>query len=37
MTLQILTSPILGAVRHGFFTRIGGASSGVFAGLNCGT
>ena len=23
--------------RHGFFTRLGGASSGVFAGLNCGT
>lgn len=24
-------------VRHGFFTRKGGASSGVFSGLNCGT
>jgi polyphenol oxidase len=34
-TLEILTSPTL-AARHGFFTRKGGASSGVFAGLNCG-
>ncbi len=33
--LEILTSPGL-PVRHGFFTRKGGASSGVFAGLNCG-
>jgi len=37
MTLEILTSDDLSAVRHGFFTRRGGASSGVFAGLNCGT
>ncbi len=36
MTLEILTSDSLGDVRHGFFTRRGGASSGVFAGLNCG-
>ena len=36
MTLEILTSDQLGPVRHGFFTRRGGASSGVFAGLNCG-
>lgn len=35
MTLEILTSDAL-AVKHGFFTRRGGASSGVFAGLNCG-
>lgn len=35
-TLEILTHPALGAVRHGFFTRKGGASSGLFAGLNCG-
>lgn len=34
--LEILTSPALGAVKHGFFTRKGGASSGIFAGLNCG-
>lgn len=36
MTLEILTSDSLASVRHGFFTRAGGASSGVFAGLNCG-
>lgn len=35
MTLQPLTSNDL-SVPHGFFTRIGGASSGVFEGLNCG-
>ena len=37
MTLEILTSPSLAPLKHGFFTRRGGASSGVFAGLNCGT
>lgn len=37
MTLEILTSDSLGDVRHGFFTRHGGASSGVFSGLNCGS
>ncbi|MCK0167586.1 peptidoglycan editing factor PgeF [Jannaschia sp. S6380] len=37
MTLEILTSDHLGPVRHGFFTRRGGASSGIFEGLNCGT
>lgn len=35
MTLEILSSGAL-APRHGFFTRRGGASSGIFAGLNCG-
>jgi YfiH family protein len=35
MTLEILTSDAL-KVNHGFFTRLGGASSGVFSGLNCG-
>ena len=34
--LEILTHPALAPVRHGFFTRKGGASSGLFAGLNCG-
>lgn len=34
--LEILTHPLLEPVRHGFFTRKGGASSGLFAGLNCG-
>ena len=37
MTLEIITSDALLPARHGFFTRRGGASSGVFAGLNCGT
>ena len=35
-TLEIITSDAL-ATPHGFFTRKGGASSGIFAGLNCGT
>jgi polyphenol oxidase len=35
MTLDIITSGLL-ATPHGFFTRKGGASSGIFAGLNCG-
>ena len=35
-TLEILTHPALAPVRHGFFTRKGGASSGLFSGLNCG-
>lgn len=34
--LEILTADALSGVRHGFFTRKGGASSGIFAGLNCG-
>lgn len=34
--LEIVTSRALAPLRHGFFTRKGGASSGVFAGLNCG-
>jgi len=37
MTLEIITADSLGPLRHGFFTRRGGASSGVFEGLNCGT
>ena len=36
MTLEILTAQALVPLHHGFFTRKGGASSGVFAGLNCG-
>lgn len=36
MTLEILTANALSPLRHGFFTRRGGASSGVFSGLNCG-
>ena len=34
--LEILTHPLLDGVRHGFFTRKGGASSGLYTGLNCG-
>lgn len=33
--LEIVTADALPA-RHGFFTRKGGASSGIFSGLNCG-
>lgn len=36
MTLDIITSEALSPLRHGFFGRAGGASSGVFQGLNCG-
>lgn len=35
-TLEILTHDVLADVTHGFFTRKGGASSGIFHGLNCG-
>jgi YfiH family protein len=31
-----LTSDLLDAVPHGFFTRPGGVSTGLYAGLNCG-
>ncbi|EYD70799.1 peptidoglycan editing factor PgeF [Limimaricola hongkongensis] len=34
--LDIITADSLASLRHGFFGRAGGASSGVFAGLNCG-
>ncbi|ABD56252.1 peptidoglycan editing factor PgeF [Jannaschia sp. CCS1] len=37
MTLSPLTSPLLEGVTHGFFTRAGGASTGIYEGLNCGT
>lgn len=36
MTLDIITGAALAPLRHGFFGRAGGASSGVFQGLNCG-
>jgi YfiH family protein len=36
MTLDIITDDLLAGTQHGFFARGGGASSGVFAGLNCG-
>lgn len=34
--LEILTAEALAPLRHGFYTRKGGASSGIFDGLNCG-
>lgn len=36
MTLEILKADELAPFRHGFFTRLGGVSTGIFAGLNCG-
>lgn len=36
MPLDPITSLLLEGTIHGFFTRAGGASSGVFEGLNCG-
>ncbi|MCV6592558.1 MAG: peptidoglycan editing factor PgeF [Silicimonas sp.] len=36
MSLDYITTDALAAFRHGFFTRNGGASSGIFTSLNCG-
>ena len=36
MSLEAVTADCLHPLRHGFFTRKGGASSGIYAGLNCG-
>lgn len=36
MVLEIITDTGLAPFAHGFFTRKGGASSGIFSGLNCG-
>ena len=36
MTIEVITSDALAQLRHGFFTRKGGASTGLFASLNCG-
>lgn len=36
-SLEIITSDLLEGLQHGFFTRRGGASSGIFSGLNCGS
>lgn len=36
MTLDIITADPLAGLTHGFFGRAGGASSGIFDGLNCG-
>lgn len=36
MTLEALTTGALDGIAHGFFTRRGGVSGGIYAGLNCG-
>ena len=36
MSLEILKSDVLSDVSHGFFTRKGGVSKGIYEGLNCG-
>ncbi|MFT4999539.1 MAG: YfiH family protein [Paracoccaceae bacterium] len=36
MSLEVLKSDDLAPFRHGFFTRKGGSSTGIYAGLNCG-
>ena len=36
MTVELIATENLAPLGHGFFTRRGGASSGVFQGLNCG-
>jgi YfiH family protein len=36
MTLQPITHPLLATVPHGFFTRQGGVSTGLYESLNCG-
>ncbi len=36
MTLEVLTADTLADTNHGFFTRKGGVSEGIYAGLNCG-
>ena len=36
MSLEVITSELLSETQHGFFTRKGGVSSGIFNGLNCG-
>ena len=34
--LKPLKSDLLRGVEHGFFTRLGGHSTGIYKGLNCG-
>ena len=36
MKFQAASLAALSGVRHGFFTRLGGVSTGVYASLNCG-
>ncbi|MEA2757088.1 MAG: purine-nucleoside/S-methyl-5-thioadenosine phosphorylase / adenosine deaminase, partial [Aliidongia sp.] len=32
----MITHPVLDGISHGFFTRQGGTSTGIYASLNCG-
>ena len=36
MTIDLITAPALAPLRHGFLSRVGGVSAGLYAGLNCG-
>ena len=36
MSLNFITTEVLSPIIHGFFTRKGGVSSGIYRGLNCG-
>ncbi len=36
MTIETLKADALHGIQHGFFTRKGGASAGIYEGLNCG-
>jgi polyphenol oxidase len=35
MSLDFITAEVLSSITHGFFTRKGGVSSGIYHGLNC--
>ncbi|MBX9796471.1 peptidoglycan editing factor PgeF [Sphingomonas sp.] len=37
MTVEVITTPVLAGLRHGFLGRRGGVSTGIHAGLNVGT
>ena len=36
MTVKCIQSSLIKNVKHGFFTRRGGSSLGIYKGLNCG-
>jgi polyphenol oxidase len=35
MSVEVIRSKLLGDVQHGFLGRVGGVSTGIYAGLNC--
>ena len=35
MTVEVIKSKLLGDIAHGFLGRVGGVSTGIYAGLNC--